>query len=61
MIWLYMHVVVALNLWGNVVVYMIIWVFGKSCAQRKVRLIPVSNLRLLRYVFSILSLGLGLK
>ena len=56
---LQMHIVVALNLRGSVVVHIFLLdFFCKNHYQRTPKLIPVSNLRLLKHVFSIMSLRL---
>ena len=56
-----MHIAVGLNPWGDIIVYMILWHFCKSHHQRTPELVPVSNLKLLKHVFNILSLRLSLR
>ena len=55
-----MHVAVALNLWGDVVVLIFFGFFFKSHHQRTPKLIPVSNLGFPKYTLSILILRLSL-
>ena len=54
--WLQMHVLIVLNLWSDIVVHMILWFFCKGNHQRTPKVVPVSNLRLLKYVFSVVNL-----
>ena len=56
-----MHVAVALSLWGDVIVNVILWYFYNYYHCKTPKLVSVSNYRLLRYVFSFLSLRLSLK
>ena len=60
-LWLQMHVVVALNLCGNVIVTMLLWFFCKVYHSKTTKLVSVSKLRLLLHIFSILCLRLHLK
>ena len=48
-----MHIVIALNLWGSVVINMILCLFCTSCQLRTTKFIPVGNSRLEKYVFRI--------
>ena len=56
-----MHGVVALNLWGNVVVNMIFWLFCKSHHYETPKLVFLSNLSLLKYVVIVLCPRFRLK
>ena len=57
-----MNIIIALNLWGDVIVHMV-WFFCRSYQQKRPKTVCISNLRLLiqEICFIILSLGLGLK
>ena len=50
------HVAVALNLWCNLVVNVILWPFCKIYCCRIPQIVFVNNFRLLRYIFNTLSL-----
>ena len=56
-----MHIVVAFNLWGDIVLNIFFQLFWRICDYKKAKLVPISSLRLLKYIFSILCLGLVLK
>ena len=53
LLWMQRHIVIALNFWGDAVVHMIFWLFCKSNHQRIPKLVPVSNLRLTKYMFHV--------
>ena len=55
-----MHVVVVLNLWGDVVASIVFWLFYKAYQCTKAKLVLVSNLRLFGYIISIMNLRLSL-
>ena len=56
-----MHVAVAMNLCGDVVIQIVFGSFGKINHQKAPKLVPVRNLKLPRVVFNVLSLRLSLK
>ena len=57
---LQIYLAVALNLWGDVFVNMIVLYFRRIYNCKKTKLVFIYNLRLIRYVYSILHLRLDL-
>ena len=45
--WLQMHIVAALNLWGDIVASIVFWLFRKISSCRKAKLLLTSKLRLI--------------
>ena len=60
-LWLQIHIVFALNLWSDIIVSMVYWLFLEFYHWKWTKLVPVTNLRLLRYVLSVLYLRLSPK
>ena len=55
-----MHIVVALNFWGNAVANKGFWIFYRIYNCKRARIVPVSKLKLFRHIFGALHIRLSL-